>query len=204
LILMQAKTELRRIMKARLAALPPERFTTEGAAAAERLAETALWARHTRVLLYSTMAGEIATAPLLERALAAGKQVFYPKTEGAAMRFFRVDPVDAPGAGWAEGAFGILEPADTSGARLFRPEDGPALIVTPGLAFDRRGNRLGRGRGYYDRFFSKLDAAGARAGARYETVGFCLAPQIVEDVPLESFDKRLDALCTGEAFIIFD
>jgi 5-formyltetrahydrofolate cyclo-ligase len=198
-VMMIAKTELRKTMKARLAALPPERFAAEGAAAAERLAGAALWQRHGCILLYAAMAGEIATAPLLERAFAAGKAVFFPKVEGVELRFFRIGPSDSGGADWAAGAFGIREPRDASPERLFRPEAGPALVVTPGLAFDRRGNRMGRGRGYYDRFFAGLD----RAGARYEAAGFCLSCQLVETVPVESFDKRLDALCTGEELLVF-
>ncbi|GHV89267.1 hypothetical protein AGMMS50267_16270 [Spirochaetia bacterium] len=124
------------------------------------------------------------------------KTVYLPKPEGDSMRFFRAASPDGP---WTVGAFGIREPADCTERTVFRPEDGPALVVTPGLAFDRRGNRMGRGRGYYDRFFAGLDAA----GAEYYTVGFCLAEQLVDEVPVDRRDKRLDALCTPEGVLCF-
>ncbi|MDR1909750.1 MAG: 5-formyltetrahydrofolate cyclo-ligase [Spirochaetaceae bacterium] len=190
------KAELRGIMKARLAGLDPEAFTGGGAEAAERLCAAELWDRCGQVLLFFTLPSEIDTAPLLDRAFAAGKEVFFPKTRGPEMDFFRVD---CPGGAWPKGAWGIPEPPDTSPERLFRPAASPALIVTPGLAFDRRGNRLGRGRGYYDRFFARLD----RAGARYHAAGFCLPPQVVEEVPAEAFDRRLDALCTSGELLRF-
>jgi 5-formyltetrahydrofolate cyclo-ligase len=67
------------------------------------------------------------------------------------------------------------------------------------LAFDREGNRLGRGKGYYDRFFAELDAE----GYRYITIGFCMETQVVPRLPRESWDKKMNALCTAAEFIVF-
>ena len=61
------------------------------------------------------------------------------------------------------------------------------MILVPGLAFDLRGGRLGRGRGYYDRFL---------AGATGLRVGVCFEDQIVADVPLEPHDLRMDFVVT--------
>lgn len=81
------------------------------------------------------------------------------------------------------GSFGILEPpADASPAG-----NEFDLILVPGLAFDLRGGRLGRGRGYYDRFL---------AGATGLRVGVCFEDQIVADVPLEPHDLRMDFVVT--------
>jgi 5-formyltetrahydrofolate cyclo-ligase len=117
------------------------------------------------------------------------------------MRFYRVDSAQGGMAQspWTTGAFGIREPADCSAGRLFRGEDGPALVVTPGLAFDKEGRRVGRGGGYYDKFLAFMDGK----GASYYTIGFCLASQVIEEVPVDSHDKRLNALCTGEGFWSF-
>ncbi|MDR2516024.1 MAG: 5-formyltetrahydrofolate cyclo-ligase [Spirochaetaceae bacterium] len=211
------KAALRRVIKERLAALPDGRFSAEGRAAAERLAATELWRRHTRVLLYRSLPGEIDTWPLVERAFAAGKEVYFPKTYGkGVMRFFRVDSPEGP---WVTGNFGIAEPA---GGVPFRPpanadtasaDTASALVITPGRAFDREGSRMGWGGGYYDRFFAALadtafadtaiDAADADARPGYEAAGFCLDCQIVEYVPAESFDRRMDALCAASEFLNF-
>ncbi|MDR2784632.1 MAG: 5-formyltetrahydrofolate cyclo-ligase [Treponema sp.] len=196
---MQTKNELRKTMKALLAALPPDQFNAEGENAAGRFAETGVWKDSRRVLLYCSMPGETATAALINLAFREGKEMYFPKTEGNFMRFYRVD---SPGGPWTTGAFGIREPADRGGERLFRvpgavPE--PFLVVTPGLAFDRTGCRLGRGGGYYDKFFAGLDAA----HAVYCAAGYCLACQIVGEVPVESPDKRVNVLCTAGEFLAF-
>jgi 5-formyltetrahydrofolate cyclo-ligase len=196
---MQTKKDLRKTMKALLAALPPGQFTAEGEGAAKRLAESGLWKDSRRVLLYCSMPGEIAMPPLIERAFREGREVYFPKTEGDSMRFYRVDSPDGP---WVTGAFGIREPKDCGGQRLFRAGNAagdPFLVVTPGLAFNRSGGRMGRGRGYYDKFFAGLDAA----RAVYRAAGYCLACQVVREVPLESLDKKLNALCTAEEFLVF-
>ncbi|MDR2053404.1 MAG: 5-formyltetrahydrofolate cyclo-ligase [Treponema sp.] len=195
---MQTKNELRKIMKALLAALPPEQFTVEGGQAARRLAETGFWKDSRRVLLYCSMPGEIAMPPLINLAFREGKETYFPKTEGDLMRFYRVDSPDGP---WTTGAFGIREPADCGGGRLFRVPDAaadPFLVVTPGLAFDRAGCRLGRGGGYYDKFFAGLDAS----CVVYRAAAYCLACQIVREVPVECTDKRINALCTAGEFLV--
>jgi 5-formyltetrahydrofolate cyclo-ligase len=194
---MPAKQELRKTMKKWLAALPPEQFTVEGGQAAERLANTGAWQRFRKVLLYCSMPGEIAMRPLIDLAFRDGKETYFPKTEGESQRFFRIDSADGP---WTVGAFGITEPADCGGDRLVRagaddPE--PVLVITPGLAFDREGRRMGRGRGYYDKFFAFLD------GASYYSVGFCLTSQVIAEVPADNWDKKLDALCTAGGFWVF-
>jgi 5-formyltetrahydrofolate cyclo-ligase len=195
----QTKKDLRKTMKALLAAIPPEQFAAEGECAAKRLAGTRFWKDSRRVLLYCSMSGEIATAHLIDLAFREGREMYFPKTEGDNMRFYRVDSPDGP---WTTGAFGIREPEDCGSQRLFRAErtaDAPFLVVTPGLAFDRSGGRMGRGRGYYDKFFIGLDAA----RAVYRAAAYCLACQVVSEVPTGNLDKKVNALCTAEEFLVF-
>ena len=89
------------------------------------------------------------------------------------------------------GSFGILEPKPEL-RRLpihqFSPEDLDAVLV-PGLAFDRTGGRLGRGKGYYDRFFQKLPK-------KTLLIGLAFDEQVVERVPLEPHDRKIDLLVT--------
>jgi len=76
------------------------------------------------------------------------------------------------------GAFGIMEPTGP----LFAPEKYPYIqhAIIPGMAFDRAGHRLGRGRGYYDRLLPKLTATRLH--------GICFPFQILEDVPVDTHD----------------
>lgn len=84
------------------------------------------------------------------------------------------------------GAFGILEPlpeAASAGTEF-------DLILVPGRAFDRQGGRLGRGKGYYDRFL------GSTTGYR---IGVCFDYQIVDEIPREAHDVKMDAVVTPSA-----
>ena len=86
----------------------------------------------------------------------------------------------------AVGAYGIEEP---TGA-LFTDYAAIDFIAVPGVAFDRRGNRLGRGKGYYDRLLPRIPSA-------YKA-GICFPFQIVEEVPAEPFDIRMDEIITQQ------
>jgi 5-formyltetrahydrofolate cyclo-ligase len=191
---MISKQELRKKMRRRLGALPAEDYTREGAGAASLICGLPFWDRCGSVLLFLSTDIEIDTGPLLVLALSRGKRVFLPKLRDNRLCFFRTHTASGP---WHYGAFHIREPLTGAPGDLLGPEDFPALIITPGMAFDRRGNRLGRGKGYYDRFFAELDNPAIPA-ISYFTVGFCLETQIVPLVPVETRDKRMDFLCTGE------
>jgi 5-formyltetrahydrofolate cyclo-ligase len=184
-----AKSLLRKEIKQRLAALDQSSFLTEGRQAAARVTSLPIWGRVPTILLFLSTAREIDTSPLLEAALSCGKQVFAPHVEGERLCFLRV--YDAKGS-WQYGAFHIREPITRREDDRLRGEF-PALIITPGAAFDREGRRLGYGRGYYDRFFAELDGR----GVDYSTMGLCMASQLVERVPVEPWDKTMDVVCAG-------
>ncbi|MDE5710183.1 MAG: 5-formyltetrahydrofolate cyclo-ligase [Bacteroides sp.] len=84
----------------------------------------------------------------------------------------------------AIGAYSIEEP---TGAR-FTDYAAIDLVIVPGVAFDRNGNRLGRGKGYYDRLLPRIPSA-------YK-IGICFPFQVVEEVPAEPFDIRMDEIIT--------
>jgi 5-formyltetrahydrofolate cyclo-ligase len=191
---MISKQGLRNTMRRRLEALSPQEYTRAGLEAASRICGLPCWDRCGTVLLFLSTDREIDTGPLLDLALSREKRVFLPKVRDDGLRFFRTRTASGP---WQEGAFHIREPPAGAPGDLLGPADFPALIVVPGMAFDRRGNRLGRGKGFYDRFFAELDSP-AMPAISYFTVGFCLEIQIVPLVPVENQDKRMDFLCTGE------
>jgi 5-formyltetrahydrofolate cyclo-ligase len=193
-----SKERLRREIKGFLAGLSPEEFRSAGSKAAAALRKAPLWARCKTVLLFLSMKSEIDTFPLLEAALEDNKKVFAPRTEEALIRFYQVNSAQGP---WQYGFFGIREPAEAGGAEegegSLEEGDFPALVITPGLAFDRQGRRLGRGGGYYDRFFEELD----KAGRKYCAVGFCLEAQIKAEVPVEEKDKPMNGIVSSRGFV---
>lgn len=86
--------------------------------------------------------------------------------------------------------FGISEPVGDNFTALSEVD----LVIVPGLAFDRSGNRMGRGKGYYDRFLSLV--------AHAHKVGVCFNHQLVAKVPVEQHDVRLDAVCSPSGLVV--
>jgi 5-formyltetrahydrofolate cyclo-ligase len=143
------------------------------------------------VALYHAVRGEVGTDRIREAYLAAGAGLYYPAVTGkGTLGFYPHRDGDL----WEEGAYGIPEPP-----RL--PGDEPRvsgfdLVLVPGIAFDRRGRRLGNGFGYYDRFLGGLPESVPRVG-----LGF--SRQIVREVPVEPWDVPVHALVTEEGVIRF-
>lgn len=192
---MVSKPALRKEIKGRLQGFPSQRFYDEGVSATARIRGMPVWSRYHTVLFFLNDPLEIDTAPLLEAALADKKQVFVPKTVDAhTIRFFHIY---TPAGPWRFGAFNIREPETDRPEDMLKPEDFPALVLVPGVAFDREGNRMGHGKGYYDRFLAGLD----EQGLSYFMLGLCMDAQIVPEIPTETWDKKMNALCTGSEYI---
>jgi 5-formyltetrahydrofolate cyclo-ligase len=141
------------------------------------------------VALYSPVQNEVETGAILEDALTAGKRVFFPKLnrfDGA--EFAQVTCKDE----LASGRFGIAEPAGTNGLAL--ADAARAVVFLPGVLFDKRGHRLGRGGGWYDRALAQLGNRGFFVGLAYEV-------QIVDRLPEQSWDQRVHYLITENRLI---
>jgi 5-formyltetrahydrofolate cyclo-ligase len=107
---------------------------------------------------------------------------FFPENGGSLFPLNFSSINDNP---WEKNSFGIIEPLPRY---PMDSADFPALIITPGLAFDRQGNRMGRGKGFYDRFFKGLK------GLEYKAAGLCMDFQVVHAVPVEQGDCKIDYL----------
>ena len=134
------------------------------------------------VALYCALPDEPPTERVIARWLKLGKRVVVPRVEGDTMRFFCYDPSTQ-----VVGSFGIEEPGD--GALLCSPSE-IELMVVPGVAFTATGDRMGRGRGYYDKYLSQSDFRGYTIGVGY-------AHQLVDFLPVEEHDRRLDKVVVG-------
>ncbi len=141
------------------------------------------------VALYSPIGNEIATEEIREHALRTGKKLFYPKlTQGDDLNLVAVNSAEE----MRLGRYGILEPA---GNRVLTEEDREGLIVfVPGVIFDLHGNRLGRGRGWYDRLLKFLGGGPRFAALAYEF-------QVVENLPAEEWDRKVDHIITERRII---
>ena len=185
------KLRLRHTMQLRLREVTPEEARVAGCAIADRLEQSRVWQQVTRVGLFASRTDEVDTNALVERALLAGKHILFPRmTNVADLEFAAVTDVSQLCAG----RWGIREPAPDS--PVARP-DRDTLLLVPGVAFDRDGGRLGRGRGYYDRALASL-----REGERGPIViGVGFSFQLVERVPMTPLDVRLDGVVSQDELV---
>lgn len=139
-----------------------------------RVLASAWWQEAGILLLYYPLADEVDVRPLIRQAFDSGKQVLLPVCVGDELELRIYEGKTS----LAKGAFGIMEP----NGPLFAEEhySDIRLAVIPGMAFDRAGHRLGRGKGYYDRLLPKL------TNARLE--GICFPFQILDEIPADAHD----------------
>lgn len=189
----EEKARLRREGLARREAQPDREAAS--AAISDRVRGLAPFRRAQTVSAYVGVKSEVATLPLLGEAWSAGKRVAVPAVAGDVLALVLVvSPSEL-----APARFGLLEPLETVRQRPERRVQ-PAeveLFIVPGVVFDRRGGRIGYGKGYYDRLLAK-----ARAGA--VTVGLAFESQVVPEVPMGTKDMHLHYLVTERGVYHFD
>lgn len=139
--------------------------------------------------LYAATAGEITTRVLFEVARRAGKCCVFPSCKPERrLEFAQIDHWEQ----LSPGRFGLLEPAAGFVAIELSPGD---LVLVPGVAFDRRGGRVGRGGGYYDRAFPVAGPPGPFLMALAHPL------QLIDSVPVGANDRRMDAVVTESGII---
>lgn len=141
------------------------------------------------VALYYAVAGEVPTERIRRACIAAGVKLYYPRVIGSGRLAFYPH---REGDRWEDGPYGIPQPRVLPGSRP--REKGFGIVVVPGIAFDRSGNRLGHGYGYYDRFLATQPETALR-------VGLASARQVIPEVPVDAWDVPLHVLVTEEGVI---
>ena len=170
-------------------ALPSADRTAHSFEIARRVVSLEAFVRARCIALYAPMGAEVETDPIARTAHELGKRTAFPRVqrgdrllEWASCAFSELVP----------GALGTREPPVTA------PNVDPSsldLVLVPGVAFDLRCRRLGRGGGYYDATLARLPPAVLRLGLAFEV-------QLVDEVPAEPHDAQLDAVVT-EARVVF-
>ena len=144
-----------------------------------KLCRLAAFRKAKTVLCYVSLSYEVKTRRFIEQMLKIGKRVVVPKVRG---RSLVLSEVEDPDRDLAPGAFGVLEPAPQACRPVgVRDLD---LVVVPGLAFDRRGHRLGHGHGYFDRLLARLPKD-------TPTVGLCFGFQLLDCLPTDPHDQAV-------------
>jgi len=193
-----SKTAMRGQLRNVLGSLSPAHVDAQSKEVAERLFTLGEFSTSEAVCIYVSMpVCEVQTGPILQAALEAGKRVFIPKVTGKRsedMVMFEVGSFSEIEA-LPKNRWGIPEP---SLEKALASPDGTTLgiiqtVLVPGVAFDETCARLGHGKGYYDSFLSRVSAANGLVGRGPPvTVGLALSEQIVQAVPTEPHDWRLN------------
>lgn len=176
------KTALRLALRAQRRALSPSDLIAAEAAARAHLLAWEGWKSAKTVALYCDVRGELPTQSFITEALNAGKRVALPCMESTGMRLRWVSALSE----LSLGAQNIKSPGPQAPEADLSSFD---LMLTPGVAFDRRGGRLGQGGGDYDRCLLQLPA-------RTAVVGLCHDFQLLENVPQEPHDRRVGWILT--------
>ncbi len=170
------KQELRQAIRARKRAMTEEDILRRSEILAEKFARSNAYRAAKTIYGYLPYNQEVRTVPMLRRALEEGKRVAVPKVCGDDMKFIYLDDLSQVAKGYA----GIPEPvADGPVA-----QDETALVLMPGLAFDRAGHRIGYGGGFYDKFLAREP--------HHPTVALCYDFQVMDRLETEEFDIPVD------------
>jgi len=181
------KKELRRHMLQKRNALPQEQRERLSKQACQELLRCDRLSQAKVLMAFHPFGEELDILPFLAEARERGVEIWLPLTVTAQKRLvpYRYDGPQM----LKQGVYGIWEPNPTVAVE----GDSSRLdaILVPGVAFDRSGGRMGYGGGYYDRFLAGLQR-------RPFLAGVCFSVQVIDQVPMESHDIRLDALVTDE------
>lgn len=142
------------------------------------------------VFIYHSLPDEIDTLPIIKQALSDGKRVSLPVSinDEGLMKFYTITSLDV----LKEGLFGIMEP-DVDVCKADN-DYGDAICIVPALSFDKKGYRLGYGKGYYDRFLQKFTSF---------SIGLCYNNFISDELPSDFHDKKVDFLITEDNILSF-
>lgn len=169
------RTELRQLSRQHLT---PELRERGSASIVAQLSAHPLWAGARRVGLYMALGDEPCLDALLTES--HGKELFLPRVlDGEHMAFFRYEPEQTLER---SRSFGLLEPS------LASEEADPStldLLIIPALAYDEAGYRLGRGKGYYDRYLAKCPA---------RCIGVTLGLRRIHRLPTDAWDKPVEVV----------
>lgn len=174
------KADLRKELKKQLKAVPEEKKKEWDGMLLRRILSLPQMEQAAWVYGYMALSWEAGTRELLLTLLERGKRVALPRVLGEEMDFFEIRSFSE----LSEGAYHILEP----GMECPRASSSDALLLVPGMAFTSKGDRLGKGGGYYDKFLTKEP--------EHMTVALAYDFQLMERLPAEIHDKTVDMVVT--------
>ena len=172
------KRALRKQIREQKRAMTVEEIERASVRLGELFAASELYRNAKTIYGYLPYNQEVRTVPMLQRALQEGKRIAVPKIFGDEMKFIYLEDFTRVEKGYA----GIPEPIDDGPVA----DDKTALVLMPGLAFDKAGHRIGYGGGFYDKFLA--------AEPEHPTLALCYAFQMLPQLSTEEFDIPVDCV----------
>jgi len=180
------KNEIRKQNKHIRAAMSKEEIAIKSTSAVRIFLASDYYKNSNQLMLYMPLGNEVDTTEILNTSFRDGKKVVLPvtdKTSGEITPFYVSQDTKL-----IKGAFSVIEPAGTKIADMTKTD----VILVPGIAFDKTGNRVGFGKGCYDRFLKQSPAT---------LIGFCYKFQVCEAIPAEEHDVKMNNIITEEGII---
>lgn len=177
----EQKRQLRKIIAHKKASFSMPELTVRSGILLESLEKHVRFRQAKTVLLYYSLKDEVQTQAFVEK-WSKKKNILLPVVVGDDLELRKYSGKQ----NLRTGSYRIEEPT----GELFTDYTSIELAIIPGVAFDRSGNRLGRGKGYYDRLLPKLDLS-------YK-IGICFSFQLTDQIPAEEHDIRMDYILTEE------
>lgn len=150
------------------------------------------------LFIFLSLPDEIDTLSFIKKAVIDNKKIAIPKIQDNKMCFYFLDPKTPLEKQITIGSFGIYEPKNDLEKANEKNLSKNDIVFFPGLAFTKDGKRLGRGKGFYDRFFSKL----WHTKNRPKFIGLCYESQIIDEIPTNEKDIIMDAILTENKFLL--
>ena len=192
------KQVLRKEIRAKVRALSPEELSAQSEKVWEKLFQLPEYQNAKTVGLFLSMPkNEIKTETVLRHCVENSKTIYVPEVgqnfECADMELLRVFAEKNESGqlfyeSWPKNKWGIPEPPESMTKEVAKPGD-IDLLVVPGLGFDRQGNRIGQGKGYYDRFITRITK-----DAKPKLVAVTLLCQLVDAIPVSPLDRVMDKI----------
>ncbi len=186
------KEQLRLSLRKCLLEMTEEQRSEKSRKACRNLVSTPQFQSASAVMMYLSLPHEVDTSEVILYAWQLGKMVVVPKISWQQRHMIPVQ-INSLETGFSTEVAGLRNPI--TGVPM--PIEEIDLVVAPALGFDRKGNRLGRGGAYYDRFLANEQLEASRCG-------FAFAEQVIDSIPVIEHDEPVDFLVTDEGIIYFD
>lgn len=174
------KQTLRQVMKEKRCDMSYDAWLTDSHIIHQKVLSHPIYQKSKKIGIYVHLPFEVETQSLIEKML-KDHEICVPKVEGNEMNFYQIHSLND----LSEGCFHVLEPCSS---QLVFPQDIDLMII-PMLAFDQKKQRLGYGKGYYDRYLSH--------GFQGYKLGLAFAWQQVESIAFDEHDQPLDEIITA-------